>query len=215
MAAVFFYVSRHPNVYDRVTAEVRSKFASVDDIRMGPELHSCVILKAAINEAMRLCPVAPQPLWRRTEEGGCVIDGEYIPAGLNVGASIYALHHNEEAFPNSFDFDIERWLVHASNEKEEAKEQDRIKEMNKSFAPFSVGPRQCIAKNFAQMELLLALAHVFWRLEFKKADGELGKIGEGGPGKGRGREQVGEFQFKSYFTSRLHGPMIQFKKREI
>jgi hypothetical protein len=156
-----------------------------------------------------MAPVATQPLWREVDPGGCIVDGETIPGGLNVGASIFSLHHSSEAFADPYKWDIERWIV--DPKKDEEAEKERIKEMSRSFAPFSVGPRQCIAKNFALMELMLTMASVFYRLDFESA----GKLGEGKKGAGWGREREEEFQFKSYFTSHMVGPMIRFRKREI
>jgi hypothetical protein len=156
-----------------------------------------------------MSPVATQPLWREAEPGGCIVDGHLIPGGLNVGAGIFSLHRNAEAFPDPYKFDIERWII--DPEKDEEEEKERNKEISRSFAPFSIGPRQCIAKNFAMMELLLTMANVFWRLDFEG----VGKLGEGGKGKGWGREREGEFQFKSYFTSYMEGPMVRFKPREV
>jgi cytochrome P450 len=156
-----------------------------------------------------MSPVAPQPLWREVEAGGCMVDGQFIPEGFNVGAGIYSLHHNSVPFPDPYKWDIERWIINPAKKEEE--EKDRLKEMSRNFAPFSVGPRQCIAKNFAMMELLLTMANVFVRLEFEG----VGTLGEGRKGMGVGREKEGEFQLKSYFTSSMEGPMIRFKVREI
>jgi len=206
MAATFYYLARHPDAYAKVAHEVRSTFGSPDEIRTGPALTGCVYLRAAINEAMRMCPVAPQPLWRAAEQGGCVVDGQVIPAGLVVGAGIYSLHRNPVAFPDPYKYDIERWIVHGTTDAEEDVEKARIKEMSRSFAPFSVGQRQCIAKNFALMEITLAMANVFWRLDFEKPEGEAARVGEG---------PDGEMEFRSYFTSYLEGPMIRFKKRTV
>jgi cytochrome P450 len=190
-------------------------FPSAKEIRVGPALNGCVYLRAAINEAMRLSPSVAQPLWRQTERGGCFIDGQFIPGGLNVGSGLYSLHHNPIAFQDPFNYVIERWIVRAGDQNEVEQQKERIKEMSKSFAPFSVGPRQCIAKNFALMELMLAMAYVFWRFDFKSADGQDGRIGEGATQMGRDRGRTGEFQMKSYFTSHMKGPMVRFKKREI
>lgn len=215
LAATFFYLSRHPSAYARCAAEVRAAFSSIDEIRTGPQLSSCVYLRAAINEAMRLTPVTAQPLWRRVEAGGCVVDGEFIPEDCIVGAGVYSLHHDPAAWPDPWKYDPERWLVRpGADEKEEEQEKARIAEMMRSFAPFSAGPRQCIAKNFAQMELMLTMANVFYRMDFERAPGELGRIGEGRPGMGPGRERPDEFQIVSYFTSWMEGPMIRFKPRE-
>lgn len=157
---------------------------------------------------MRMTPVAPAPLWREAEPG-CKVDGEIIPTGLNVAAGIFSLQHNAEAFPDPYKWDFNRWL--ADPAKDEDVEKERIKEMSRSFAPFSVGSRQCIAKNFAMMELLLTVAKVFWLLDFEKA----GSLGEGKKGAGEGREREGEYQLKSYFTSFMEGPMVRFKRRDI
>lgn len=138
-----------------------------------------------------------------------MVDGETIPAGLNVGAGIFSLHRNPKAFPNPYRYDIERWILQPGMNEEE--EKNRIREMSRSFAPFSVGPRQCIAKNFAMMELLLTMANVFFRLDFEK----VGILGQGKKGAGWGREREDEFQFKSFFTSYMEGPIIRFKKRAI
>ena len=202
-------MTRNPSAYAKVAKEVRSAFRSVADIRAGPALNSCVYLRAAINESLRMAPVATQPLWREADPGGCIVDGELIPEGLNVGAGIFSLHRNPKAFPHPYEYDIERWII--DPEKDEEEEKERIKEMSRSFAPFSVGPRQCIAKNFAMMELMLTMVNVFYRLDFESA----GTLGEGKKGAGSGREREGEFQFKSYFTSYMEGPMVRFKKREI
>lgn len=208
LAAAFFYLSHNVAAYREVAQEIRSSFSSIEDIRAGPTLHNCVYLRAALNETLRMAPVATQPLWREVEEGGCIVDGHTLPAGCKVGAGIFSLHHNPKAFPNPYKFDVERWIIDPA--KDEA-EKERIKEMSKSFAPFSVGPRQCIAKNFALMEMLLVMANVFWLLDFEK----VGTLGEGKKGAGEGREREDEFQLKSYFTSYMEGPMIRFKKREV
>lgn len=199
LAANFFYLSRNPTAYSKIAHEIRTTFESASDIRSGPTLNSCIYLRAAINESLRLSPVAPQPLWREAEPG-FVVAGEAIPTGLNVASGIFSLQQNFSVFPNPMKWDMNRWLIDPEEDEEDEKERLRI--MGKSWAPFSSGPRQCIAKNFALMELMLTLANVFWRLDFEK----IGTMGEG---------KKGEFVMKSYFTSYMEGPMIRFKRREV
>ncbi|KAL2068442.1 hypothetical protein VTL71DRAFT_16540 [Oculimacula yallundae] len=198
LAGTFFFLARNPIAYAKVAEEIRSAFPSASSIRAGPILNGCVYLRAAIAETMRLAPVATQPLMREAEEG-CVVDGEHIPAGLKIASSIYTLQQNPIAFPNPSKWDMTRWLI--DPEKDATEEKERIKEISKSFAPFSVGPRQCIAKNFALMELYLTMANVFWKLDFESA----GSLGEG---------KNGEFVMKSYFTAFMEGPLLRFRKRK-
>ncbi len=56
----------------------------------------------------------------------------------------------------------------------------------KSFIPFSHGPRACIGRNVAEMELCLILATVCWAFEF-----ELRLEGQGVEGKGRWETREG------------------------
>jgi cytochrome P450 len=206
IAATLFYLSRDSKAYAKVAHEVRNTFSSLESIRAGPALNNCIYLRSSVNETLRMTPVATQPFWREPDAGGTSIAGEHIPSGVNVGASLYTLHHTEVVFPEPYKYNIERWIP-----RNDAREEiQRIKMMNRYFAPFLTGPRQCIAKNFAQMELLLTIANIFWRFDFQK----VGRLGEGGKGLGRGRQRIGEFQFKSHFTSHIEGPMVRFRKRE-
>ncbi|KAH8651813.1 cytochrome P450 [Tricladium varicosporioides] len=198
LAAFFFYVTRNADAYARIANEIRTTFSTKESIRAGPLLNSCIYLRAALNETLRLSPVAPQPLWREAEPG-LVVDGQSVPSGLNVGAGIYSLHQNSSIFPNPKKYDMMRWVI--DDGKDEDEEKERLKEMNRSFAPFSVGPRQCLAKNFAWMEMLLVTARTFHELDFER-------VGDKGVG------QEGEFVMKSYFTSYMEGPIVRFKRRE-
>ncbi|RDW62507.1 hypothetical protein BP5796_10809 [Coleophoma crateriformis] len=206
LAGTFFYLARDPEAYAKVVNEVRSTFPTPASIRAGAELNSCVYLRGAINEALRMSPVVIQPLWREVESPGASIGGQFIPAGMVVGSGIYSLHHDPVVFPDPYRYDIERWVVGTPEE---------MKTRQHHFAPFSVGPRQCLAKNFAMMEMLLTMANVVTRMDFKLPEGDAAKVGGGGKGQGWAREREGEFQMKSWFTSHVNGPMITFKKRQL
>ena len=156
LAALFFYLSRHPQAYNRVVTEVRSAFSSVDEIRMGTTLNGCVYLRACIDEALRLCPPAGSALWRQVLKGGIQVDGEFIPEGYDVGTGLFAVHHNPAHFPESSKFVPERFTDADIS--------------NPAFAPFSAGPRSCIGKSLALTELLLTMAHVLYMFDFEKAD---------------------------------------------
>ncbi|KAI9648488.1 hypothetical protein NHQ30_003122 [Ciborinia camelliae] len=62
IVGLWFYIVRYPRVYAKLVEEIRTEFASADDIRMGPTLSSCKYLTACIEEALRLAPVGPAEL---------------------------------------------------------------------------------------------------------------------------------------------------------
>ena len=80
-----------------------------------------------------------------------------------------------------------------------------------SFAPFLIGPRSCVAKPFAYLEMSLAIARLVWLMDFRAAD----STGEGRPGCGiMGREREEEFQIVDMFSSSKEGPVLQWRRRE-
>ena len=98
LTALCFYLSRYPPCYRKLAAEIRSRFTSSSEIHSGPKLSSCHYLRACIDEALRMSPPITLIPYREVCNEGITVDGEYIPAGTDVGVSIYSLHHNEDLF---------------------------------------------------------------------------------------------------------------------
>jgi cytochrome P450 len=156
-----------------------------------------------------MCPPVSAALWRVVMPGGANIDGHDIPAGMEVGTSLYSLMHNPAYFDEPYRFNPDRWIASLDNPAE------KIEVQRKAFAPFLIGARMCAAKNMAMAELLLTTAQVMFSMDFKKADGPHGEVGQGRIGMGRGRERPEEFQLLSHFvTVGKHGPILQFRKRQ-
>jgi cytochrome P450 len=148
-------------------------------------------LRACIDECLRLCPPIPKALPREVLPGGLEVDGEFFPEGVNVGVPAYALHHSEKHFERPFVYDPSRWLVEGTGGVREA------------FIPFSLGPRQCIGKNVALLELYVGVARALWLYNVR--------IAPGYEWMGVGRE--GEYKMKDNFIVGKEGPMLQFQRR--
>jgi cytochrome P450 len=206
MAAIFFYLSRNPDAYARAAAEVRSTFSSVENIQGGAKLNSCRYLRACIDEAMRMSPSVGQTLAREVPAGGAVIDGDFIPGGCDVGVPIYSIHHREDVYSDPFNYNPERWMV----EKEGANQQ--VMDMYAAYNPFSVGPRSCMGKGVALVEMMATFAVVLFRMDFKMADTD---TAGGKPGKEFGRHRSSEYQLRDHITSAKEGPMLRFRPRVV
>lgn len=87
----WFYMVRHPRVYDKLVEEIRTTFKSADDIQIGPTLSSCRYLQACIDEALRVAPAGAGELAREVLPGGLNIEGTQIPEGSHVGY-VFCLH---------------------------------------------------------------------------------------------------------------------------
>lgn len=156
-----------------------------------------------------MSPAAAGAMWRETERGGIWVDGEFVPEGYDIGTCIYAIHHNETYFPDSFTFAPDRWLQGPLRPQEESQMD------HSAYNPFSIGPRGCIGRAFAMMEMSLTVARVMWSMDFRLSDKDLGRVGEGRLGTSDGRHRVQEFQLYSHLTSYAPGPMLQFRKNNI
>ncbi|KAF2186607.1 benzoate 4-monooxygenase cytochrome P450 [Zopfia rhizophila CBS 207.26] len=208
ICATLFYLSRYPDCKSKLTEEIESNFTSAEEIRTGPQLSSCHYLRACIDEAMRMSPPVGTALWREVCKSGLTIDGTYIPPGVDVGSSLYSIHHLESIFPDSWTYNPERWLGTG-----DSSEENELASQRKAFNPFSLGTRKCIAPTMAYTEASIALARMLWLFDFRRPDGELDRIGEGVPGDVNGRHRPKEFQLREHLTSTHEGPYLKFRCR--
>ncbi|KAI1332501.1 isotrichodermin C-15 hydroxylase [Xylariaceae sp. FL0255] len=214
IAATLFYLTRSPSALQKATEEVRAKFNDVEEIRNGSQLNSCVYLRACIDEAMRLTPAVGGIVPREVLSGGITIEGEFIPEGMNVGTPHYTIHHNPLYYPQPFSYVPERWIVGSSASSKMSgdivSERD-VALAQSAFCPFSVGPRGCIGKGLAYIEMSTTLARVLYMYDLRKAAGP--DPAEGRPDLEWGRHRASEFQTIDQFTSLKDGPMVEFRKR--
>lgn len=212
MAATIFYLTRSEDALRKVVEEVRSKFNDVEDIVHGAALSSCTYLRACIDEAMRISPSVGGIPPREVLTGGITIDGNAIPAGTVVGVPHYTLQHNDSYHAEPTRFVPERWLEGAANPLNGGRPttaQD-VALTNSAFCPFSIGPRGCIGKNLAYVEMTLTLARTIWLYDMRRA------VGVVDPAEGRrelewGRQREEEMQLVDTFTSAKQGVMVEFR----
>lgn len=200
LAANFFYITQHANTWKRLNTEIRSKFSEVEDIRLGAALESCDYLKAVVEETLRINPSVPGYPPREVLPGGINIAGEYLPAGVEVGAkTTYALHHNPQYFEDSHEHRPERWLAAEAGE-------EKVQEQYKSFAPFSMGSRMCISRRLAYIELWITIATAVFEYDMRYISA--GKETAHGP-------DVCEYKLEDAFVSKRDGPLVEIRRRQL
>lgn len=173
-----YFVCTHPDVYSRLVSEIRGAFV-VDDndndnddddddgdiIIKWEKVRKLQYLEATIYEALRLFPPSAASQQRIVPPGGATIDGYYVPAGTTVAVSPWAATHSHLNFHEPDMFRPERWLLLGGDDDDENKffSNDRL---NASL-PFGTGPRVCIGKNLAYMEMRLILSHLLWNFDIE------------------------------------------------
>ncbi|KAI9876588.1 MAG: hypothetical protein M1830_006166 [Pleopsidium flavum] len=207
LAATVFYLLHNHHTLEKLNTEIRSTFDDVEAIRSGAQLNSCQYLRACIDEAMRCSPSVGGIMPREVLAGGINIDGHDFPEGVEIGTPHYALHHNEAYFPKPFDFKPSRWLAGS----EEGVVTESVELARSAFCAFSSGPRGCMGRGMAYMEISIALARVVWLYDMQLAKGS--KLGEGASSFPKGRRRKGEYQLVDAFASKADGPLVEFSAR--
>lgn len=168
---------------------------------------------------MRFSPPVGGLLPREVLPGGAEVDGTFFPEGVEVGVPHYALHHNEAYYPDSFAYKPERWIVGAGEPGTgEHTTPASLALAQNAFTAFSIGPRGCLGKGMAYLEMSIVVARVLWLYEVRLVAGST--VGEGS-GEGEGKEGVAEgrrmrrdeFQLVDTFVSKADGPMVEFRIR--
>ncbi|KAE8743189.1 Cytochrome P450 CYP12 [Frankliniella occidentalis] len=114
------------------------------------QLEELKYMRACIKETMRIMPIIIGN--SRTSVKDLVLGGYQIPAGTMLNTPNYFLGRNEKYFPRAKEFLPERWLPGAPD----------LKCKNPfAYLPFGFGPRMCVGRRFADLEIETIVAKVF------------------------------------------------------
>ena len=115
------------------------------------DLQRLPYLTASITEGLRLSSSVAGRLPRINPHAAMKYNDFVIPAGVAVSMSIRDVNLNETIFPDADQFKPERWL--GDCEKRQV--------LEKYMVAFSRGPRNCIGRNLALVELYLVIGNLF------------------------------------------------------
>jgi len=155
----FYLLAKHQDVQEKARQEAIAVFGGLGTID-NTHLDELKYITAVVNESLRMYP--PAALFMRKVVADDQL-GEYkIPKGSYVVVPICVLHHLEENWANHEKFLPERFLgdQQISNYK---------------FMPFSNGPRNCIGRKFAMLEMKVAISKLLMKFKFNldPSQGEL------------------------------------------
>lgn len=155
----------HYTTQQKLREELRDQLAANDiPITSYKKLQHIAYLRAVIDETFRLHPPLGTGLPRVTVEPS-LIAGELIAAAVIVSAQTWSLHRREDLFPNSHSWLPERWFP----DNTDFTDQNRLNLTN-YVLPFSLGPRACIGRNLAYVELSICLAALVLAFEWELAE---------------------------------------------
>ncbi|KAJ7309990.1 high nitrogen upregulated cytochrome P450 monooxygenase 2 [Mycena albidolilacea] len=164
MCSLVWFLLSDPEYYRRVQQELDNVFVDGDDpleVSKHQELH---FLSACMHETLRLHPPIPSNGARQVHlhQPGRNIAGRFIPSGTSVYTPTYSLHRNPHYFfPHPDKFCPQRWLPDSKFDKHDTS----------AFAPFSLGPANCVGQKFGNREILMASSILFKSFDLQFADG--------------------------------------------
>ncbi|KAI5919545.1 averantin oxidoreductase [Camillea tinctor] len=169
LSGLTFLLLKHSRVYEKLTKEIRGSFQSPEEITV-VGVNRCKYLLACIEEALRVYPPSPQPHHRVVPAGGATVDGEYLPAGSIVSIPIYAIANSALNWAEPERFAPERWLLSEEKDGGRGSADPRFaNDRREASQPFSFGPRNCIGRNLAYVEMKLIIAKLLWHFDLENA----------------------------------------------
>jgi len=155
-----YYLLRHPAVLAKLVQEIRSTFTSEDQMNWSA-VSQLRYLVAVFNEAFRLYPPVDGGSNRVVPPGGTIIDGHFVPEGTHVGVPQTPAYRSQRNFKDPHLFIPERWT------------DDSYATDNRSILqPFSIGPRKCIGRNIAYVEMRLVMCRLLWNFDLELMPGQ-------------------------------------------
>lgn len=157
MAWLFYLLASHPKIENKVLQSVTGHLGNEE-----PSIENIRLLDyplQVLEETMRMYPV----VWLLDREP--IEDDEFsgvkINKGEDIAAFVYGVHHNPKYWEDPEKFDPERFSP-----------ENKKKQVPFSYLPFGGGPRICIGKNFAVMEMQFILAMFIRRYKFELSPGQ-------------------------------------------
>lgn len=154
--AILYWVCSTPGVLEKLRKELDQAIPETMDVPTFELVKDLKYMQNVINETLRIHSTSSLGLPRVVPPGaGVEILGQHFPPYTVLSVPAYTIHHSKEIWgSNADEFVPDRW--------------DNLTERQKNgFIPFSYGPRSCVGRNVAEMELALIVATTFRRYEFE------------------------------------------------
>ncbi|XP_026447570.1 cytochrome P450 86B1-like [Papaver somniferum] len=169
LAWFFWLLSKNPQVEYKILNEIneilshrKSKNEITDVVFTINELKQMEYLQAALSESLRLYPSVPLDL-KEVQEDDIFPDGTMVKKGSRVLYSIYSMARIDAIWGKDCkEYRPERWI----------KDGKFVSENQFKYAVFNAGPRLCVGKSFAYLQMKMVAASVLLRYSVDVVKGQ-------------------------------------------
>lgn len=165
LCALLFWCIATPGVIGKLQQELDASLPQGTRIPSFTETKDLPYLSHVISETLRIHSTSSLGLPRLTpvkspenpDPKPVTVLGHTFQPGTVLSVPAYTIHHSKEIWGSDADsFVPDRWQDGVLTEQQKA-----------AFIPFSTGPRACLGRNVAEMELSIIVATVFRNYEFQ------------------------------------------------
>ncbi|KAK4202069.1 cytochrome P450 [Triangularia verruculosa] len=146
--ALLYHAVRTPGVIPKLQAELDANIDNSIDVPTFEMVRDLPYLTAVVNETLRHNSTSGIGLPRQIPDDspGIHLNGHFFPGGTVLSVPTYSVHHSKEIWgEDAANFNPDRWFKLTQRQKN-------------AFIPFSHGPRACVGRNVAEMEMKLIVA---------------------------------------------------------
>ncbi|VVC43867.1 Cytochrome P450, E-class, group I,Cytochrome P450,Cytochrome P450, conserved site [Cinara cedri] len=159
MSFCLYELALKKHIQDRLREEIKSKMSKNNGVIDSEFLIDLNYLDMVLAETLRKYPPT-FALFRKASQDYCVPnDSLIIEKGQKIIIPIYSLHYDAKYFPDPEIFDPHRFSP-----------EEKSKRQSGTYLPFGDGPRICIGKRFAELEMKLALVEILSKFEVEPCE---------------------------------------------
>lgn len=156
LAFIIHILAKYPEQQEKIFSEIAEKFPGATELTYDG-VQQLKHLDMVICETLRLYPPVVLFVNRLCREHTMVM-GHSLPAGANVIVPTWHMHHDPDIWHEPFKFVPERFS-----------QGDKAYDPS-VYSPFGLGPRICIGKRFAILELKLAICKIIRKYKVAQCD---------------------------------------------
>ncbi|XP_037539370.1 thromboxane-A synthase [Nematolebias whitei] len=153
LAFTCYLLALHPECQQKLQEEADDLFTKHDSPNY-TNIQELKYLDMVVCEALRHYP--PGFRFARDVDHDCVVNGQFLPKGATLEIPAGFLHHDPEYWPEPEKFIPERFTPEAK-----ANQHPFV------YLPFGAGPRNCVGMKLAQLEIRMALVHLFHKFSIE------------------------------------------------
>ncbi|KAL7753839.1 hypothetical protein RI367_000771 [Sorochytrium milnesiophthora] len=207
LAFLFSLLHFYPDVKRKMFEEIDEVMGSSDAPTI-EHLSKLKYMAAVLKETLRLFPIGPATA--RAAEEDVKIGDFTLPKGSNILVDFYLLHRNPKYWKDPEVFDPERFMGATGSDGDTVGSGSALYPPF-AYLPFAGGPRSCIGKPFAELEIKIIMAMIGKKYDWQVVD-EQGKPAVDDPSV-PGYIPLLE-RFDATVTIRPHHFLVQFSQRQ-